>query len=496
MDYSILLEKILDFWGIPTIKREQIRLEIRNSFHNMELAFKWEEDNLDFIEKRIQTILAEKKNLEEQKKALIFSEQIPFKGHPIHICTKTKIGFTQKDIKAYCPEFCSTVSIKIIGVKKECLEGKGDPNIWATYLTKIIPNFNTDNNYYYFPVHPWQLENIIKKEMIIELSEKIIVLTDYQINSKPSLSFRTVSLPSVSNQDFGYHIKLPTGIQATSVFRSLRKRDLYNGIIYSKLIRKLSKELFSIKNGKGRIINESYGCHYISKNRTARKTDDFFLSFMLRDNPLTECEKGETFVVASSLTHCTNHFKKPLITYFIEKSKKGIRDYFASYIEVTLSMPLELFLKYGIAMAPHGQNIILALNENFEVKSLVYRDLGSILLVKDHAFINEDFFLIHDEKDVVLSYDDTINELVHSLYLNLIKDLIKQVSSYYNIPKKEFWKIVKDNTIKIIDKTETSNKNKQQFSKFIFSEKLPLKSFMKMRLSGNVFYTHIKNPML
>ena len=68
LDYSILLEKLLDFWDIPTMKRKQIRLEIRNSFHNMELAFKWEKENLDFIEKRIQTILAEKKNLEEQKK--------------------------------------------------------------------------------------------------------------------------------------------------------------------------------------------------------------------------------------------------------------------------------------------------------------------------------------------------------------------------------------------------------------------------------------------
>ena len=216
---------------------------------------------------------------------MIFSEQIPFKGHPIHICTKTKIGFTQKDIKAYCPEFCSTVSIKIIGVKKEYINEQGDSNIWINYIKKIVSDFKDNNDrYFYFPVHPWQLENVIKKKMNIELSKKIIMLTDYKIEVNPSLSFRTVALPSINSQDFGHHIKLPIGVQATSVFRLLTKRDIYNGIIYSNLLQKLSKNLFSISNGLGKIVNELYGCHCTFQGETDRP----ILSFMLRENPLTQ----------------------------------------------------------------------------------------------------------------------------------------------------------------------------------------------------------------
>lgn len=489
VSYLSLLKYILDIWNVPLEKRKRVCEEVVNSYENMKSAFEWEDANIRFIQEKMECIMC-CNSFEQRDEALRISEAIPFKGHPLHACAKTKFGLSKCDHYKYCPEYFTKIPLKLVSVKKKYLKEYGDITLWNEYLEKHT-SLKMNSDEVIFPVHPWHFQHILQSALQQEL--KVVKVENELLEAFPTLSFRTLALPIEQGKQEGIHVKLPIGLQATSVFRLLSERDLYNGIIFSENIKNYYPELMSISSGRGNIVTDLYGAHFVQQLQHPQGP---LLSFMIRENPVQYTSHNEKLIVASSLTHFTKNVNKPLLVRFQEKSGYDIMFYAAYLFRTLLCLPLELFLKFGIALDPHGQNCLVKFDHKFLPKTLVYRDLGSIQIVENYPFCTKiKDRLIHPDK-TILSYNDCIDEFFHSLYYNLLGDLVDFIGESYAIDRKQLWQMIKHISLEIVKNTECSEEKKDRFYIFLLGATFPIKSLLRMRIEEKTIFNKIPNPLL
>ena len=65
-------------------------------------------------------------------------------------------------------------------------------------------------------VHPWQYDHTIGGKFSQWIASKILIPTPFTVESKATLSFRTMDLIHKP-----YHVKLPVNVQATSAVRTV-----------------------------------------------------------------------------------------------------------------------------------------------------------------------------------------------------------------------------------------------------------------------------------
>ncbi|PTD13691.1 IucA/IucC family protein [Flavobacterium columnare] len=493
ISFTKLLNFILDIWNVPKEKRETVEIEVNNSYENMKAVFDWENENVERILAEIDSISG-CYTCQERNNGLCVSESLPFKGHPIHVCTKTKVGLSSVELLKYSPEFFTKVPLYLLAISSDYVEQYGDDSTWKVFLKKEL-SIDIDSNEIIVPIHPWHFEHVVKKEFKKELENGIIRIMEQQLDSMPTLSFRTLALCSKHETDLGMHVKVPVGIQATSVFRLLSKRDIYNGIVFSEKLKILSNQLTSVKNQLGVIVPDLYGVHFKENIKNPNKQGPL-LSFMLRENPVLTSQPYEKLIVASSLIHKTPIVNKPLLVKFQQLSKVNIKLYVFELFKVFLYLPLEIFLKFGIAIDSHGQNCIIKFNAKGMPVTLIYRDLGSVQIVEGTPFAIKNKNLLIDADKTILSFQDCIDEFFHSLYYNLIGSFIEVISNHYKITPSELWEIAKQVSIEIIDSVECEKEFKFQLYNVLLSKTMPVKSLLRMRVEDKTIFTRIPNPLL
>jgi siderophore synthetase component len=275
----------------------------------------------------------------------------------------------------------------------------------------------------------------------------------------------------------------------------LSKRDIYNGIIFSEKLEKLSHQLTSVNNQLGVIVPDLYGVHFKENIKKTNKQGPL-LSFMLRENPVLMSQPYEKLIVASSLIHKTPIVNKPLLVQFHQITKVDIKLYVFELFKVFIYLPLEIFLKFGIAIDSHGQNCIIKFNAKGMPISLIYRDLGSVQVVDGAPFAIENKNLLIDAHKTILPFQDCIDEFFHSLYYNLIGSFIEVISCHYKIHSSELWEIAKQVSIEITDSIECEKDFKIQFYNALLSKTMPVKSLLRMRLEDKTIFSRIPNPLL
>ena len=489
LDAIKLLNCILELWEADEDCCCKIRKEVNNCLENLSFAFEHEAQHLAKINKRIEGLLAAKLSTSSQREAFLHTEIIPFKGHPIHVCSKTKLGFSKTDALAYNPEFSPVVKLQLVAVHRSHVVHSTEIGIWTDYISSHLKK-DLPEDYIVFPVHPWQYENIASKEYRNYFASGVLIaLEESALSVCPTLSLRTALLPITSNQNL-YHVKVPINIQATSIKRSLTFRDLYNGIEFSKFISTIAHNLPSLASKRGRIVTDLCAAHFDTP-----QAGNPALSFLLRNDPINSCLPGETMIVAATLVHSTKLQPTPLLCRLIRQSAIPVAQYIDQLFGILLAMPLEIFLQYGIALDLHGQNTMLVFDQQHQVQALAYRDLGSIQVSKTNSLLGNQYQSFYGETSTFLSHQEAVSELTHTLYNHLIGEIITCIAQFFCIPTQTMWQKVKKTSISIINACDAPQQAKDRLSELLFAPTLNIKPLLKMRIHEKTLYHPVPNPM-
>src|SRR5699024_400331 len=167
---------------------------------------------------------------------LIYSVSLVVDGHPTYPLTKTKLSLKNKEVKLYAPEFEKTIPLKIMLVHKQFCIATAMEDDEQYIINQVIPEYKVKikafldsqdldlADYRIIFVHPWQYENVIPQQFGHWIETQRLLATPFEIESKATLSFRTMEL---LNKPF--HVKLPINVQATSAVRTVSSVTTVDG---------------------------------------------------------------------------------------------------------------------------------------------------------------------------------------------------------------------------------------------------------------------------
>jgi siderophore synthetase component len=485
---GILLQILTELWQLTPEVSDRLKTEVYNNLHNMIAALSWEKQHIVNRNAALENLLIPKSDIALRRNDLIFSEQLPLKGHPVHISAKTKLGFSPADVQLYSPEFGRQVQLRIAAIRRSLVKEYGDATVWEQYIDRYLPPNADRTRYCYFPVHPWQLIHIISPAFDPYIQSGDIILNDdITLPAWPTLSFRTLATAQQTGLPC-YHIKLPVHIHATSGTRILSPRAISNSLLLTGLIKEILQTDVTMQN-YCRIAADLYGAHFQSAAD---------LSFMIRKDPAEVTFPGESIIVTAALTHTSSQVTYPLIARYIQRAGINVTHYLSLLFKALLTFPLRIFLEYGIAVEGHAQNVLLILNEQHIPAAICLRDMSGIRCVDEHPYISSQAHLFAERERIIRNYEEAASKLVHCIYNNLAGELVQCISKYCHMPAAAIWTIIKTTSQQIICDSKAGEADKQRLSSLLFAPTLPVKALALMRaadVSVDYLYIQVSNPM-
>lgn len=425
---------------------------------------------------------------------LSYSESLVLEGHPTHPLTKTKLPLTSEEIRRYAPEFEKIIPLHIMLVSSSYIITTSMENDEQYIVNQVIPELKDKlqaflkpldldiNDYRAIFVHPWQYDHVIGERFKTWISDKILIPTPCIVESKATLSFRTMEL-----LHHPFHIKLPVNVQATSAVRTVSTVTTVDGPKLSYALQDMLNIYPELK-----VAAEPFG-EYINVDPDLARQ----LACIVREKPVLT-QEGSTIVSASLVNRNPVDDDVVVDSYikwiYNELTTESIEQFIRQYTR-TLVRPLIAYIQdYGIALEAHMQNTIINLGPNYQMNFLV-RDLGGSRIdlqtlkhkLPDVEITNES--LIADSIEVV------IGKFQHAVVQNQLAELIHHFNQYDTVNEQALFKIVQQEIEAAID----ANKNHAQaLHHVLFGPTISVKALLSMRMENKVkkyLNTELENPI-
>ncbi|MEJ7463473.1 siderophore synthetase [Staphylococcus warneri] len=425
---------------------------------------------------------------------LSYSESLVLEGHPTHPLTKTKLPLTLEEIRCYAPEFEKIIPLHIMLVSASHMMTTSMENDEQYIVNQIIPELKDKlqsflkpldleiNNYRAIFVHPWQYDHVIGERFKTWISDKILIPTPFTVESKATLSFRTMEL-----LHHPFHIKLPVNVQATSAVRTVSTVTTVDGPKLSYALQEMLNIYPELK-----VAAEPFGEYVDVDADLARQ-----LACIVREKPVLT-QEGST-IVSASLVNRNPVDDDVIVDSYIkwinnELTTESIEQFIRQYTS-TLVRPLIAYIQdYGIALEAHMQNTIVNLGPNYQINFLV-RDLGGSRIDLQTLKQKLPDVEITNESLIADSIEAVIGKFQHAVVQNQLAELIHHFNQYDMVNEETLFKIVQQEIEAAID----ANKNHAQaLHRVLFGPTISVKALLSMRMENKVkkyLNTELENPI-
>ncbi|WP_299620922.1 IucA/IucC family siderophore biosynthesis protein [uncultured Tenacibaculum sp.] len=375
-------------------------------------------------------------------------------GHPCFVANNGRIGFNTNDYHLYAPEANKPFKILWLGVHKnyavytavkgyeykKLLDGElGEEKVYEFYQILEEANVNAED-YLLMPVHPWQWTNKITHVFAADIAKKNIVLVGESDDFySAQQSIRT--LFNTSNPEKLY-TKGALSILNMGFMRGLSPYYMQSTPPITTWITKLlAEDEYLTNNGftmLGEVATIGYQNHYyevLGKTNPHNK----MLSALWRESPFTKISSNQRVLTMAALLHLDSE-DNSLLARLIDKSPYGATTWIQRYLKAYLSPLLHCFYKYEFVFMPHGENLILVLEEDTPV----------YVLMKD---ITEEVIVFNKEMDLPEHVDRLYTETSDKMkVLSIFTDVFdcffrfmgEQLDTHASFSEYNFWQLVAD----------------------------------------------------
>ncbi len=335
--------------------------------------------------KNIQTFLDHRKNAiddlhSHQKQSFIQSEQALLIGHQLHPTGKSRSGFSHSEMLQYSPETAEQFQLVYFAVQKKYLHedsATGTPThaIIKQSLSKylahqpksILHAYIANDDMALIPVHPWQATFLRSKSHVKALEEQgaITHLGAYGPYFKATTSIRTVF-----SEDDNFMYKLSLNLRITNSERVNKHWELDRVVETARMLRHPIAQEIKKSAPDFYIIDEPA---YISVKVGNKVLDGF--SCILRDaTHLKGHDKDITSITSLIQDHPFDKKSRlyNIIYQLAQNEGTSLHDtslkWFQRYLDVTITSLMRLFVDWGLCFEPHGQNMLIELENGYPTK--------------------------------------------------------------------------------------------------------------------------------
>lgn len=453
-------------------------------------------------------------------------EQVVCDGHPAHPAAKTSLGVGEA-WQEVLPEQIESYELRFIAVPREFVVATGAsmreelarllPQLSRMLEAELLEEGRADQEV--IPVHPFQWHSVIRKEFSQEISDGVVQLLHTTISAEPLMSVRTVR---VSDGVGSAHIKLALEVQLTGAVRGISE-----GAVKAPLISSVIDSIMALDSGfVPRTPDDEPGFNLVQDKAAIRWDEStgirsHCLGAILREDPARNVRSGDvalpvaTLIARNPLTgNCVfKDLAEELSRRSCVETEDFIEEWFSALGRLLFVPASALLGRWGIALEPHPQNVVVVLRDGMPHKVFV-RDLGGCRLwsqgpLAEHSvgrgIIDEVAGTALSEKDALRLVDKVFYPLVANLYRNLLDSLSLEKPQIESISTKisyllarEYWR---SRAAKFGAESPMETPMDQHlalvYGRFLGSE-LPVKRVLGMRLSGAVTeqeYVFAHNPL-
>jgi len=430
-------------------------------------------------------------------------EQAMMEGHPGFVANNGRIGYNSMDYKAYAPETGNPFRIL-------WLAGHRDRTIYAgtkklDHDTLIQQELGSDtllkfnrtiqekganpDDYYFIPVHPWQWFNKLANLFSPEIAKGKLICVGYGPDLyQAQQSIRT--LFNLSNPK-KFYTKTSLSILNMGFMRGLPVFYLGTAPEMAEwLDQLLSKDEYLQEVGFG-MLGEVASVSYINpyfESFGKHNPYNKMIASLWRESPVAKLKNDEQLMTMAAFLHLDKDGKS-LLSEIIKASPLSIDNWLSEYFKVYLSPLLHCFYQYDLVFMPHGENLILGLENHVPVRSFM-KDI-----TEEAVILNPDVVLPKNIERIYAEVPEDVKLL--SIFIDVFDGFFRFMSAILvssdNYEENRFWELVAEC---ISDYQEANPHLEAKFEKYdLFANEFQLSCLNRLQLNNNKTMIDLDDPV-
>ncbi|UII25403.1 GNAT family N-acetyltransferase [Fulvivirga maritima] len=325
-------------------------------------------------------------------------------GHPCFVANNGRIGFDTKDYKVFAPEANTPFNIIWLAGHVDrthyahveelpyqtLLEqelGEEQVNVFNAHLSNKGLN---PADYFFIPVHPWQWFNKLASIFSPDIAnEKLVYLGESKDLYSAQQSIRT--LYNISNTH-KFYVKTSLSILNMGFMRGLSPYYMGGTPAITEWVQEVFGNDEYLKSQGFEMLGEVATMGYrnlyfeeLGKTNAYNK----MLAALWRESPMNKLEEGQSLMTMAALLHVDNE-GAAVVSELIKASGLSVEQWLKSYLKCYLKPLLHCFYKYDTVFMPHGENIILIMENHVPVKAIMKDITEEMQVLSDEIELPEE----------------------------------------------------------------------------------------------------------
>ncbi|MCG5468102.1 IucA/IucC family siderophore biosynthesis protein [Micromonospora sp. LAH09] len=317
-------------------------------------------------------------------------------GHPCFVANNGRLGFGVDEYHRYAPEAAEAVRLEWLAAHRDhstfssaadldydaLIEGELDAQTRARFAATMADLGLDLADYHLIPAHPWQWWNKLAVTFAGELAERRLVHLgpgpDAYLAQQSIRTFFNVSEPSrhyVKTALSVLNMGFMRGLSAAYMAATPAINDWLAGLIASD----------EVLTGTGlTVIRERAAVGYRHRQYEAatERTSPYrkMLAALWRESPVPNLAPGQRLSTMAALLHVDDDGGS-LAAALIARSGLSPEVWLRRYLDAYLTPLLHSFYAHDLAFMPHGENVILVLDEHDTVQRVIFKDIAEEIAV-------------------------------------------------------------------------------------------------------------------
>ncbi|MEU8300042.1 IucA/IucC family siderophore biosynthesis protein [Micromonospora sp. NPDC048909] len=317
-------------------------------------------------------------------------------GHPCFVANNGRLGFGIDEYHRYAPEAAQPVRLIWLAAHRDhaafsCAEDLDyDTLIRGELGAQTLAEFAQSMaglgldlaDYLLIPVHPWQWWNKLAVTFAGEVAQRRLV----HLGPGPDEHLAQQSIRTFFNRaEPGRHyVKTALSVLNMGFMRGLSAAYMAATPAINDWLAELIAADEVFKATGLTIIRERAAVGYRHRQYEAA-TDRYspyrkMLAALWRESPVPGLEPGRRLATMASLLHVDTDGNS-LAAALIERSGLAPETWLRRYLDAYLTPLLHAFYAHHLAFMPHGENVILVLDERDTVERVIFKDIAEEIVV-------------------------------------------------------------------------------------------------------------------
>ncbi|GAA2276355.1 desferrioxamine E synthetase DesD [Streptomyces atrovirens] len=318
-------------------------------------------------------------------------------GHPCFVANNGRLGFGVHDYLSYAPETASPVRLVWLAAHRSRAAFTAGVGIeYESFVRQELGEETVEGfhgvlrerdldpaDYLLIPVHPWQWWNKLSVTFAAEVARgHLVCLGEGDDEYLAQQSIRTFFNTSHPGK---HYVKTALSVLNMGFMRGLSAAYMEaTPAINDWLARLIDSDPVLRATGLS-IIREraAVGYRHLEYERATDRYSPYrkMLAALWRESPVPSLADGESLATMASLVH-VDHEGKSFAGALIERSGLAPAEWLRHYLRAYYVPLLHSFYAYDLVYMPHGENVILVLEDGV-VRRAVYKDIAEEIAVMD-----------------------------------------------------------------------------------------------------------------